>query len=386
WIRNASSIGRGNRIKRGLPSSGILSTSHKLIRDTETGRATEIVINEDMKYFYRCLGELVLEGISWKEMGIELFNRWKFTSSTGTYYRYNGLHYRMYNPLIWGNLADGRHKYKYSIGEWIFYDHPSKPEGINMVYGVLEPVYEGKFATDIRNELICRIGAKGKTRAKDIYRFSNMCICGVCGGNMTVASRQAPKSQYGEYRKFRLTDYGTAQWGLVCLRRYQQTLTGERCCSSTSAIYQDTLEKFWASLLDWMAEGKPIHTYFDPNNLKNLPFISPIDVNAEIQKTESQIQTLIYQQSLAPEVTQKMYRDKIFQLSEHLQTLQEQYNAIVEESRYMNNHITLETIQSIRIEDIWVWEDIRINRFLKSILGRNRLIVINGEVVGMKIV
>ncbi|MCU0479971.1 MAG: recombinase family protein [Anaerolineae bacterium] len=73
WIREGLSMGRKRLFERGMPVSGNTPLSHKRVRNERTGKGIGIVVNEESKLLYERIGTLLLEGLSWDEVGKELY-------------------------------------------------------------------------------------------------------------------------------------------------------------------------------------------------------------------------------------------------------------------------------------------------------------------------
>lgn len=384
WVSNGMRMGRKKRFEKGLPAGGVLSTSHKFVRDPQTGKAQDLTINNDMLFLYHCMGELVLEGVAWGKIGEELYRRWGLKSTTGVLYAHRSVYYRMYNPIIWGNIA--MNHYRYPVGEWVFYPHSSKPLAVDIQYDVIPPLYTGEFARELRAELIRRIGFRGKVTPSDTYRFSNLCVCGVCGSNMSVASRPAPKRGYirtqnDKLSRYRITDYGIVQWGLKCRNNVAFTLDGERICSNTP-IYQITLEQYFTQIFEQVLSGRSLADLVQLDRVNSFD-VPSVDINVEIRKIEGQMKTLITQQSLAPDNAQSFYQEQILQLSDQLRLLREMYNTSVQIDKHANG-LDAERLKQVRLDAIWDLPDLEINRFLRQGFANHRVVVMGNSVVGIK--
>ncbi|MCU0479972.1 MAG: hypothetical protein MUE54_02020 [Anaerolineae bacterium] len=287
--------------------------------------------------------------------------------------RYNrsALRYMMYNPLLWGNITLRRTGK--SVGQWVFFEHPSKPSDVEIQYGVVEPMYGDDYGRQIQYELIRRLDIQGSTRPQDTYRFSNTCVCGICGNPMCVASTNTKGRRK---RKSRYID-GKIQYGLYCSHRYRIIERGERCANTLA--YQDTLEMEWDKIFAYLLSGKQLSSYLQEPNTDE-PNVNTIE--REIQKINQQIQTLIYEQSLASESAQPIYRHQIMKLSERLSIIED---ALRMESYKQSQSISLQELEVLLVDSFWDLPDVKINQTLKSILGDYRLVVVHDKVVGIKL-
>jgi hypothetical protein len=377
WIQQGLQMGRERLFERGMLPSGVMSLSHKKERDSRTGKAIRLVPNEDVRKLYECIGELLLDGVAWNQLGTELYNRWGICAPNGNYYAQATLRYMMYNPLLWGNVSMRRTGKK--IGEWVFYDHPTRPDNLNIQYGVVEPLLTGEFAGRIRDELIRRFDMLGSRRPHLSYRFSDTCICGLCGARMNVAS------SWSKTRPSRKVTYyansGVFQYGLICPFRYYTKNPDDHRCPN-KFIHHEALEHAWNQLIEHMLGGKKLSDYLVIPDEERVTADTDY-IRLQIEKTQAQIATLIYEQSLAPESAQAIYRQQIVNLSDKMAGLENSLKTALYAQRQSTSDFNLD---DIKVEAFWDLPDREINQILKSLLGDYRLEAIGDEIVGMKLV
>ena len=74
------------RAGRGLPTTSRVAFSHKLIRDPESGKAVKLVVDESKRRLWDDLATVILEGVAWDKIEVELFNRYGHANSEGEPY------------------------------------------------------------------------------------------------------------------------------------------------------------------------------------------------------------------------------------------------------------------------------------------------------------
>ncbi len=112
------------RAQRGLPITSRIPISHKVVRDSDTSKAVCLQVNEEMRRLWNDLAELVLEGVSWAYMELELFKWYGHVNDKGKPYYANYFYRLIMKPLFWGHIA--RHhnsassKNGFRGGRWIW--------------------------------------------------------------------------------------------------------------------------------------------------------------------------------------------------------------------------------------------------------------------------
>lgn len=66
-----------------LPVSSRIPISHNLIRDPVNGRAVRLEVNEDRHRLWDDLALLILEGVAWEHIELELYNRYGHVRDNG---------------------------------------------------------------------------------------------------------------------------------------------------------------------------------------------------------------------------------------------------------------------------------------------------------------
>ncbi|HRF97317.1 MAG TPA: hypothetical protein PLZ51_19045 [Aggregatilineales bacterium] len=105
-------------------------------------------------------------------------------------------------------------------------------------------------------------------------------------------------------------------YGMRCSNRYPAQVNQEPC--TNTIIYQDTLEEAWRGLFEKVLDDQPLWTYLSlPENAVS----NVAQIERELSTLESQIHSLIREQSLASDSIQGMYREQLGKLSERLSIL-----------------------------------------------------------------
>ncbi len=302
-----SKAGIERRMQRGLPKREP-PISHRVARD-ELGRGIRVELREGMERFWADVATLVLEGVSWRDIGHVLYERFGHVNPrSGKPFREGVLYRILHNPFFWGSAAIG---YSDQHGVWAFDETAPTPPDLKInrhPNPPIPPVYTGETAERIKAELHRRADSvKGRAHPHDTARFSGLLVCGVCGWRLTVyRNRQNPRHVYYYYR---------------CAKSF---LPGGLKCSNKRLIRETlVIEQVGDFLARWLARANP----------DLLPLARPLEdeqrqqriasLRAEIDQVRAEIDTLIMRQAKAPLSIQDMYAQQIERLAHRLTVLED---------------------------------------------------------------
>lgn len=375
-LRKKTKQAKTEMVKKGLPTGSKLPLSHKLIRDTESGKTLRLVIDETYRPLYHAIAQLLIDRVPWHNLGIEL-EKLGFLTPQGKRYSTGRLYYMIYNPRTWGHNAEG---YSNSAGDtsrrwsgrWIFDEYDSDgnpvpvPDDVFIARNVIPPMYEGELAEQLKAELRRRMKIRGNRGPNTTWKFSGLFICGSCGYSMTVVSKHGIRR------------------GMRCYRAFYKD-PEQRCQGGNRLpIKAVALQEFVHEQLEHMLNNTDI-AFFDHNTPHIVSELEMVQDN--IHKTENQIDRLIAEQSDAPDSIQSRYRRQIANLAERLEQLQEQESKLAQATN-RKQHIevsrrqTLEEIRDMTLEKFWDLPDAQINQHLHRLLGELRFVVVDRQVAG----
>lgn len=341
-------------IHRGLPGNKT-PLSHRVERDAN-GKALRVVVNEDLRPFFDALATLFLQGVGYIPLGGELAARGILTPK-GTIYGATTLHHLMYNPMTWGNMGLNHSYYGANpqTGRYIYDDDAPVPDGVIIVRGVVEPIWRGALADDLKAELRRREEmANGRAKPSTTYRFSRLAVCGACGWGMVT-----------------MVVHGKRK-GLICA----QSKKSLQYCSQGRYVSAEAVQAFIVAYVQQLQQ-------FDAP----LPQPQRPTLEDEVRRIEAQIDRLLEEQSLAPSALQERYRKKLADLGERLDTLhtQQQASHIAQQREWRQSNDALHVLPEIAAEGFWERPDVEINQALKRLMGDTRLVVMDKQVTGVRI-
>ncbi|MBZ0279388.1 MAG: recombinase family protein [Anaerolineae bacterium] len=370
WLRDAAARGKDKLVENGLPTGSRIPISHTRVRDPVSGRDMGLVLNEALKPFWIDVATLILEGIAWNKMGLELYRRWGHVAHDGLPHRSTNLYETLHNPWFWGHSARLHTRHPEQHGQWVFNEAVPLPEGIKVARHKAPAVYTDELAERIKAELTRRMDIRGRANSFDTYKFSRIARCGECNGSMSVCVK------HGRRR------------GLLCGKASKLGLHGERLCYQTRMIAEEKLQPIVHTMLETMLSGKT-PDIMQPHNQKSEAAQARLaNMETEITAAGTQMRTLIVEQSKAPEAAQPYYREQIQTLAQRIEILKQNHSSLkhslLSEARAIEvQKRTLEEIRGITLDGFWECPDREINQYLRRLLGNKRLVVRDTDVTGM---
>ncbi|MDX2137007.1 MAG: recombinase family protein [Chloroflexota bacterium] len=381
-------IGKRGLMKRGLPASGRIPFTHTPIRDTRTGRRVEIRVEPKMRRFLDDLATLILEGVAWNDLERLLYIRFGHVNArTGKPYTSPRMYYLLHNPIFWGHAAQHythrNEKYGRNGGAWTFEEGEAPPEGVSIVYNspLIEPAYKGDLADKVKAELLRRKDIRGRAKPYETRRFAGLFICGECGHTLGSRTQSAGTTVRGNRRKdgsYYQSTYKRDYQYYNCPNKSRQK------CSQGSALTGERAIVEFTKMIKYMLYRANPDDYFTPEGgTDNLP-----QLRAEIVSVEDQMKRLIREQASAPDAAQELYREQIAALAERLEILRSnldsnQRTAAAGKQEARARQTALEQIRALPdVSELWNMDERKCNQLLHMVIGRNRFVVVNGQIVG----
>lgn len=359
------------RVEQGLPVSSQLVMSHKVVRD-HNGKAIGIAVDEKKRPLFSAVAELLLEGVSFREIEKQLHKRYGYYNTRlGRAYSSGRMYQVLYSPVFWGHNARGfKLKGKHDANSlWRIEPGHLIPHGVIVSYNTHEPMYADDLGQQVIAEIKRRIPTRGAQRPHHSMAFTNVVVCAECGYFMTVAYKQQDTYTH-----------------MKCFSHWRQTATRSDC-SQRQAISVDSLRRYIDQLLSHILQ----------NNLSILDELKlPIDrvreritlLEREISRKTNHVRQLIHDQADASDQTRHIYSDEIVKSDHQLSKLNTQLSQLVlEEARYLSRTQNLgslrERLNELSLDVFWNLPPQEINQLILAILGDKRIFVLDGEVMGI---
>lgn len=366
-------MGMNRRAERGLTVSTVVPQTHKLLRDEVTGKPAAVVVNEDRRRFYDDVTTVLLEGVTYQKIEMELFQRYGHVNKKGVQYHRHYCYWMLMNPVTWGHTA--RHhrphgkSFHHFFGAWVFDEGLPAPEGVDVWRNTVPPVYTGAQAEDIKAELRRRMTAiKGRATPYNTNPLRGIVVCGECFHSMATLSDRTYRAVYCPYAR-------------------SQRAVGLPGCNNKAHLH----EREVIAWIDKRLRAWVRHHAADFEN-EAAPAAETASghveaLRAEIAKLDAQARVLIREQSSAAEAVQPIYRDELEKIGDQLLILRErlatvEYEAAKEQQQEAVSKVTVEQMATIGVDNFWKQESRVVNQMLHKLLGRNKIVVLGHEVVG----
>ncbi len=361
------------RAQRGLPVSSRIPMSHKLIRDQVTGKALRLEVNEDLRRLWDDLAVLILEGIAWDKIEFELFNRYGHVDKNGDSYYPNYMYKLIMKPFFWGHIARYHHsprsKNGYRLGSWIYEIGEPIPEGALIFRNTHPAVWTGPTADLVKAELLRRTDAvRGNANPQFTHRFSGLGVCAECGSFLSTFVKKG-------YR------------GLICPAAKSKSLKLPEC-GNGKVINEKKVIALMNAYLYQMIQHDTTNV-FDSLTEDRKKLDNRIEVLAtEIEKEESHAKMLIRDRLSVGDEIRHLYDEELAQINTRLKSmratgtmLDTQRLSLQRETT--SQHTTLGELAELTLEAFWQQESRVINQMLHRLMGKNRLLLLNGQIIGV---
>lgn len=356
-------FGSVKRAKRGLPNTSHgLIPSHVTVGKGDTERA---IVNEDTRRLFIDIAELLLAGVSFRQMPNLLAERGHIQPN-GRPYHYSTLHDWMMHPTLYGNTAQNFHNAKNgrSRGFWVFDSTEEPPENVTVHYDTHPPMYEGVLGERVKAEMRRRFGLGGRGAPSPKRKFAGLVVCDWC--HYAVSYRLN-----GKY------------FGVACRSRHNQTLATD--CPNVYYVNEKKLIAFADDLLrnlaqtdDWSA----LYSDSEPDNTVD----RLASVDRELKNASLQAKELMSERASIPPIFLDEFRESLKVLGDRVEALKAEQARLTRQAQDAAptpvQLRALEDFKNLPPKAFWQLPNVEINQWLRLLLGSRRFVISNGEVIG----
>lgn len=366
------------RASQGLPTTSKPPLSHLVRRDElgkpltdQRGHPLPMIVDTRLRRLWDDAAALLLEGVSFKALEIELYKRFGHVDASGKPYASNTVRSNLLSPGFWGHSArhykDGR-KHGWKIGAWVYDDTLPAPDGVLLHRNTHEAVYTGERADQVRAELRRReTVARGRSSSYASGRFTGLFICGEC------------TYYFGYSRKGK---YSYLYCGARNVGVYRS-----RMCNQQRGLTERQAQDFIDALLRQALDTDLLASAFDEAALETVqPMHRAELIRSELADLEEQAQRLVLKQATAPDTLSHIYDAEIKRIGERHVILRNQ----VEQAQYIEAHAkqqareeqsVLGELRDLGLPTFWSQPDQTVNQLLHRLMGTKRFIVLDGEIL-----
>lgn len=368
----ASAQGRHRRAETGRKVGSKPPFTHVVVRDVLTGKETHIEVDESKRRLLNDAAALVLEGISWPLIELEMYTRFGHADpKTGGPFSERFFFYVMTNPATFGHAALGHRRKGFDVdkfGAWVYDPSQPAPDYVTVYRDVYPPFFPAPLAEQLIAEMNRRHGLAGRaTWSRRSGKYSGLFVCAECGYTMsTVLSN-------GEH------------FGLVCDSARKNRYKRRPACSQHGVTTYRYLDVYMDRWLRIAAQTQTIDI-LKPVDNRNLIEADIGLFLRDIEDIGGKLERLVREQASAPESVQHIYREQVATLAVELQILQRRLDSAQRQQtrEHISSDIQRDALIELRdkIEEFWQQDNTTINQQLHKLLTGWKLQVRDKLVVG----
>lgn len=369
-FRKKRADGIAGRLRDGVPVTGKVPFSHRLVRTGKRKKDIKLVPRRNLVPLWRDVVALMKEGVAYASLERELFERHgrgEAVDKPFSIYKFRTL---FFSPSFWGNnvVRWQEHVPESVKGQWAFDPSVPPPPGVDIIYGTHEAALTGELAEELKAVIIQR-GSRhnANDRIHGAKPLTALIVCNRCGGFYVynVSRKKAPHLIY-----------------LHCSRKGKQMVSGG--CDNSKMLREP-------EIIQWLDER--LHEWAEDNApLFQQPVTEDTDgarkqLRREHQALSKRLASLTEELLEADADLKNHFRQQLrltkadlLQAERDIAALDA--NALRRESVASNQLVIIETIKSIGLPAFWAQDPLEINRQLMTLLGDNRLVADNGQLIG----
>lgn len=364
-LKERTASGMRRRAELGLPKGTVIRT-HRLIRD-ENGKPIRLEFDQRQRKFWDDVEQLLRDEVGWKRLEEELAARYGYTTLAGKPLVQNTVYRLMRSPTFWGHIAIGFEKKRLNWqknASWVWDVNDSVPDGVTMFRDTHEPVYPGERY----DQMVALLAHHSQThrgrwrnRAYGTNRFAGLCICGVCGNNLSYKRKRSERYVY-----------------LRC-----STGTFESRCANYKHI---PIPQFEAFIERFMEDAMRSDAAFSQPQDKGANRLRQLE--QDCARLRDEISQLIeYQISASPSL-RGQYANKITERDQQLITVTAELNQLRSHAVYDGAEEREQVRRQIEADGglpaLWQKPDHIVNQTLHALLGPYRFVALDGEIVELR--
>jgi DNA invertase Pin-like site-specific DNA recombinase len=358
-------FGNNKRAKRGLPTTSHgLIPSHIIVGKGDTERA---IVNEDARRLFADIAELLLTGMSFRQMVNVLAERGHHRRD-GRRIPPETLRMWMMHPTLYGNTAQnflntlsGEGK---ALGMWVFDPSESAPPHVTINYGTHPPMYEGVLAERVKDEMRRRMSNSGRGNPPPRRKFTGLVVCDTC--HYAVGYRDS-----GTYVAVNCNS------GL-----HPSLMTG---CTNTRYVRESKLVAFTSDLLRELAASQDWSLLFTDNEPDDTAQ-RLASIEREIKEVNAQADALMSERATLPTVFIDQYKANMARLASRAEALHVEHarlnQQLIATSPDASQLQALADFKNLPLDAFWQLSNVEINQWLHRLFGQRRLVIYEGEVIG----
>ena len=298
-----------------------------------------------------------------------------FVRSSGERFSPNFFYDWLYTPNVWGNAAwRWSDKVAADSRQWVYDPTAPRPAGVEVAYGVSEPVWHGAQAQTMIAEMERRVLIRGKA-SPDGHAFTGLLICAECQTTLNYSK-------------------GTYIPAYRCFQHCRATRSDVRDCHSQSYIFERDVRAWLDTVLRGLLSGQTTIEIMPTDNSAELRALEDDICNHETKIARMLDRVYLIEGSdellqrhtavlLEQQAALERKRGRLAELREARQT------TVLQEQRARQS---LADIANLSVDALWNLPPGRQNQLLRGLLGGAVLVVegrkrgnrgTNGQIIGV---
>lgn len=365
--------GMDKRAENGF-HQGVTPWFHRTIHDEESGKPLRVEVREEYRYIWDAVYKsLVIDRVGFKRLEKHLLDAYQIVNpQTGAQFRAHAIYDVLCkNPAAWGHrvrgLRDHIRKHGDQAGEWMYNREVPPPADIRMYYDVLPPIYTGQQAQDMIDELRRRQGQIGGTRPTNPSPFTGLLVCYHCGRYLVYTHKKH------------------INWYVYRCQTHELRHTYDMDCAATRRSIPLKKVRAWLTpFLEQLLAGQPLEEAFPSSTSSAEQELAAIE--QQIEAITAEKTRLVERLGLIPDSMLQDYQRQMQAVADRAEALTKRQHElkIVASAQNRGGQIAaMNELAQIGVEDFWLLESGRQQQLLKRLFGKWRIIVSDGEVVGV---
>lgn len=364
WIAGTMQQAKRARADRGLPTNNQQCWTHRLVRDTATGKAVRLEPDPDKLPALMAMVKAFLDRVPYNAIERVVYQEYGFGEAGKPYYP--KLFYNIvWNPIFHGNTGLGYRSgvNGQKVGLWAFDASAPRPEGLYLHYGSVTPALPDEWLTRVQSELRRR-AAVGQHRPNNPHLFTGLLACAYCGNNL-VYDYNPRKATRPRYR---------------CQSKYNPRVSIH--CDRAWSIREADVQVWLANQITHAGKmGWPELFFQSPE----ISIVGQADMlRQQLADIEAQADRLIQKIATAPASLANRFDAQIEALGEQAALLQQRIQSLERQEQRQQSPDASKAWQIVRRDDFWEREAGEINQLLHRAMGGRRIVVAGTLIVGIR--
>jgi len=350
---------------------------HRTVRDPDNGRALRVELREEYRYIWDAVFKVIVtERVGFGYVERDLFEKYQIVNPvTGRPFRLKAIYEVLcMNPSAWGHRYQGKKLHKRNhegglSGEWVYDRTVPPPDDIKLHYDVLPAIYTGQQAAAMIDELRRRKDIQGGGKPTHPSTFAGLVVCDYCDNHM-VYTQKVEKN----WQTYRCQTHDRLKFAPHM----------PDCPCKPKVIRFQKLVDWLRPFLEKLIAGESLDTLFP------LPAST---VEDDIASLEQQLMAvtaektrLVERLGLIPDSMLQDYQHQMQQVAERADALQGRLNTLrtVNQSHNRGSQVAArDDLLRIGLDAFWALDAGQQQQILKRLFARWRIIVADGEVIGV---